>query len=177
MQMKKFEQDLQQRINEMPNSIEPDRDLWTGIDIAITESSTQVSSRPEDDRRWFSGIRQPMFAFAMAASVVFVAVLMWANYSNVPETSIYPTSEQLVQMLEEQHQQQKQALLASYEGQSAVTNNWQEQLQELDDAAKAIKLALQNDPNNMALLKMLQQVHQQQISLIETVYEPKWQQI
>ena len=44
-------------------------------------------------------------------------------------------------------------------------------------AADAIKAALENDPNNMALLRMLQSVYQQQIDLIERVHAPKWQQI
>ncbi|AGH47072.1 hypothetical protein C427_4973 [Paraglaciecola psychrophila 170] len=48
---------------------------------------------------------------------------------------------------------------------------------ELDDAADAIKTALENEPNNMALLKMLQSVHQQQINIIERVHSPKWSQL
>ena len=80
-------------------------------------------------------------------------------------------------MLSSQHQTQRDQLLVSLEGQPALTENWQEQLQELDDAAAAIKAALAQDPNNAALLKMLQNVYQQQISLIERVHSPKWRQI
>ena len=64
-----------------------------------------------------------------------------------------------------------------FEGKNALTNNWQQQLAELDSAAEAIKKALLNEPDNMALLKMLQSVHQQQINLIERVHSPKWSQI
>ena len=67
-------------------------------------------------------------------------------------------------------------MLVRFQEQPALTHNWQEQLTELDEAADAIKAALENEPNNMALLKMLQSVHQQQINLIERVHSPKWQQ-
>ena len=68
-------------------------------------------------------------------------------------------------------------LLVSYQKAQPITDNWQTQLEELDAAAEAIKPALKTDPNNKALLQMLQQVYQQQLSLIETVYNPKWQAI
>jgi hypothetical protein len=74
-------------------------------------------------------------------------------------------------------EQQKQALLVQYEAQPALTNDWQQQLDELEQAEQAVKLALQNDPENAALLKMLAQVYQQQLDLINRVHAPSWQQI
>ena len=76
-----------------------------------------------------------------------------------------------------QQQQQVNSLLASYESTTALTEDWQEQLKELDDAADVIKAALKDDPDNSALIKMLHHVYQQQIALIERVHAPKWQQI
>ena len=67
--------------------------------------------------------------------------------------------------------------MVRFQDQPALTQNWQDQLTGLDDAADAIKTALENKPNNMALLKMLQSVHQQQINLIERVHSSKWSQI
>jgi sugar phosphate isomerase/epimerase len=87
------------------------------------------------------------------------------------------SGDDLVASLSEQHQQQKSALLVEFKDQPALTENWQDQLKEMDEAAEAIKLALVNEPNNMPLLKMLQTVHQQQINLIERVHSPKWSQI
>ena len=79
--------------------------------------------------------------------------------------------------MSKQFETQKASLLVAYQDQNAVADNWQGQLAELESAADAIKAALQNDPNNMALLRMLQSVYQQQIDLIERVHAPKWQQI
>ena len=76
-----------------------------------------------------------------------------------------------------QQQQQVSSLLASYQSTPALTEDWQQQLKELDDAADAIKTALKEDPDNSALIKMLHHVYQQQIALIERVHAPKWQQI
>ena len=64
-----------------------------------------------------------------------------------------------------------------YQNQPALTDNWQQQLTELEDAERAIKQALDNEPENPALLKMLAQVYQQQLDLINKVHAPKWQQI
>ena len=72
---------------------------------------------------------------------------------------------------------QKQSLLVQYKNQDALTNNWQAQLQELEEAEQAIKQALENEPQNQALLTMLAQVYQQQLDLINKVHAPRWQQI
>ena len=80
----------------------------------------------------------------------------------------------LVSQLSQQHEEQKQFLLTGYAQQPALTDNWQAQLTELDEAATAIKTALREDPNNAAMVNMLQQVYQQQIKLIQSVHRPGW---
>jgi len=72
---------------------------------------------------------------------------------------------------------QKQSLLVQYQSQVALTDNWQVQLQELEDAEQAIKQTLENEPKNKALLSMLAQVYQQQLDLINKVHAPRWQHI
>lgn len=72
---------------------------------------------------------------------------------------------------------QKQSLLVQYQSQAALTDNWQVQLKELEDAEQAIKQTLENEPQNKALLSMLAQVYQQQLDLINKVHAPRWQQI
>lgn len=193
--MNKFEQALQEHINQLPREKAPERDLWTGIDVALTKemqnqqesdhlvvANSAASAVPPDSNNVTRLLKPTTSWFALAASVMLVAVTVWLGRGElfVPNNSDVPpalASEQLVTALFEQHELQKRELLAQFAGQQALTENWSEQLAELDDASAAIRVALQNDPNNMALLKMLQHVHQQQISLIETVYQPKWQQI
>lgn len=158
---KQFEQHLQQQLEALPEQQQPEKDLWRGIELAINQSQPYTNSAR---KRWY----------AMAASLLVVGFAGWLSWQ-MPQQAA--DAESLATLLSSQHQQQKQALLVSFKGQQALTNNWQEQLLELDDAAEAIKKALQQEPDNPVLLKMLQQVYQQQIDLIETVHAPKWQQI
>ena len=51
------------------------------------------------------------------------------------------------------------------------------QLDELAAAQKSIKKALEADPNNIELVKLLRWAQSQELAFIETAYAPKWQQI
>ncbi|WJG09774.1 hypothetical protein [Aliiglaciecola sp. LCG003] len=167
MQNKQFETDLRDKVSKLEKSKLPERDLWPGIEIALandlpTSQSTAhiITNRPK--------------IYAYAASILVVGLISWFVVMQKP-TGL--AQQDLVSLLSNQHQQQKQALLVKFQDQPALTENWQTQLTELDDAAIAIKAALKQDPDNIALLKMLQNVHQQQINLIERVHSPKWRQI
>ena len=72
---------------------------------------------------------------------------------------------------------EKQALLVQYQEKPALTDDWQSQLDDLEQAETAIKQALKNEPQNSTLLRMLAQVYRQQLELINRVHQPKWQQI
>lgn len=161
-----FEQQLQQQLADLPKEQQPNKDLWKGIELAIANSTPQQTDKPAAARM------HPLHA--VAASVLVVGLIAWLNWPAPIQQVNEPL---LAEVLSSQHQAQVEALLVKFDGQTAVTENWQQQLQELDSAANAIKKALQQEPDNLALLKMLQQVYQQQIDLIEQVYAPKWQQI
>ena len=166
MTMRTFEKHLEQQLNALPRERQPDKDLWQGIDLAIQARSDAPQTK-----------RQPVWL--ASAAMVMVAVIigfMMRPVSTDPEVNPV-TGQSLVKALSQQHEKEKSALLVSLEGTPAVTENWQEQLTELEDAAEAIKAALKEDPNNTALLRMLQSVYQQQFLLIERVHAPKWQQI
>ena len=168
--MNDFDKQLHARIDDLPTEKQPQRDLWKGIELGLTSEaiveekavSTRVSSN-----QWF----------ALAASVCLASVL-WLTVPQFFDThDTESPGYALVESMSQQQQQQVTSLLASYQSVPAVTDNWQAQMNELDDAALAIKTALKNDPNNAALIRMLHQVYQQQIALIERVHAPKWQQI
>ncbi|GAB5379581.1 MAG: hypothetical protein Alis3KO_29770 [Aliiglaciecola sp.] len=168
MNKKDFEADLRTQIDSLDKSKQPERDLWAGIEIALADEAspneisqqTQRSDKPK--------------IYAIAASVAFVGALTWFG---MQQSDPQIGGDELIAALSTQHQAQKDALLVKFQDQPALTENWQKQLEELDEAATAIKAALKQDPNNLALLKMLQSVHQQQIDLIERVHSPKWRQI
>ena len=155
-----FEIALVSQLSELNKVQQPDRDLWPGIELALLcESSEPLMV--------VSGKKM----YAIAATVAIFGLTGWLSVNQYP---VSLTGDELVASLSAQHLDQKNALLIRFQDQPALTKNWQDQLTELDDAAVAIKMALRNESNNMALLKMLRHVHQQQINLIERVHSSKW---
>lgn len=154
MSKQDFDDFLAQQLQEQKQELTPERDLWPGIERAI--NAPQSVKKPS----W----KMPL---ASAAAVLLVCAVGF----NVQQQSVEPMS-QLAQM-SDVFTQQKQSLLVQYQAQPALTDNWQQQLSELEDAEQAIKTALEEEPNNRALLSMLAQVYQQQLNLINTVHKPK----
>ena len=161
MKDNQFEQLLQQKLDTLPGEIQPQRDLWSGIDLAL-ENQAQHTNKPT---RWIG--------IAASIAVLGLAGLLSLNSLTKPNVKQSDLS-QLVNSMSEQHERQKQFLLASYEQQPALTDNWQQQLRELDNAATVIKSTLEKDPSDANLIKMLQQVYRQQIKLIQSVHQSRW---
>jgi hypothetical protein len=169
MNNQQFEQQLLSDISHLPQERQPERDLWPGIELAMNVSREEANTQSSV----VSFAKQPVW-YAMAASLLVVAMFAWTNLNNVRPAEV---NEAFVAQLALEHEQQKAALLVRFGEQPALTENWQQQLTELDEAANAVKKALLQEPNSIALLKMLQNVHQQQIDLIERVHSSKWTQI
>lgn len=158
-----FEKQLSVKLQSLEKNKLPERDLWTGIELGLATENKHVIPMGKSQK-----------GYLLAASILLVAMLGWMA-SDINHSAI--NGEELVARLSTQHQQQKNALLVYFKDQPALTDNWQQQLAELDEAELAVKAALAQEPDNMALLKLLQNVYQQQISLIERVHSPKWSQI
>lgn len=169
MQQHNAQQRLDDALAKLPTEKQPERDLWKGIELGLEQPVMDIPARTN---------RKPVW-LASAASFALLAMIGWFGLGggSQGQADLSAQSAALVQSLTQQHQTQVNALLVKFEGQTAVTENWQQQLQELDEAAVAIKAALAQDPANTALLQMLHHVYQQQIALIERVHAPKWQQI
>ncbi|NOU53166.1 hypothetical protein HG263_21945 [Pseudoalteromonas sp. JBTF-M23] len=153
-----FEQFLKESL-EQTKEVAPKRDLWPGIERALV---TQGHQQTQSSSYWpkLTGVA----ACTIAGLLAWQVVMKQPQQNTMTDISAF-------------FEQQKQSLLVQYESQPALTSNWQEQLQELENAEQAVKVALQSDPENAALLKMLAQVYQQQLDLINKVHEPRWQQI
>jgi hypothetical protein len=168
-----FDQDLSNQLESLNKDKQPERDLWQGIELALTQDEagqTESKNKNKNKNKNMDGNK----LYLLAATV---AVFGFVGWLSMGQNSMSLTGDDLVAALSHQHHQQKNALLVKFQDFPALTVNWQEQVEELDQAAEAIKTALQNQPNNMALLKMLQSVHQQQIDLIERVHSSKWSKI
>ena len=77
-----------------------------------------------------------------------------------------------IELLQTDHERNKQALLVQYQDQTALAPDWEEQMNQLEQAEQAIYDALKEDPENLELLKILRSVQTKQIDLIESVYAP-----
>lgn len=143
----------------------PERELWLGIEYAILNSApVQPNGKQQKKAHIYASI---------AATVCLFALSTWFVIEQTSEVQ----GLSLVAVLSNEHQKQKQALLLSFADTPSATNNWQQQLADLDEAEAAIKQALTEAPHNPALLSMLKQVYEQQLAIIETVHAPAWQTI
>jgi cytochrome c-type biogenesis protein CcmH/NrfG len=159
---------LKQCIKELNREKSPERDLWQGIEIALVEHEkpSQREQKQAKNILWRNTL-------AIAASVCLVVLVSYSAFYGDQQSGAM----QLVEQLSQQHEQQKARLLVSFQDMPTNTDNWQQQLNDLDEAEKAIKEALQDSPNNPALLGMLKHVYQQELAIIERVHAPKWQAI
>lgn len=161
MKENQFEHLLQQKLDKLPREIQPQRDLWPGIDLALENQAQHANN--------------PLLWAGLAASIAVFGLVGLLSLNIVTDPTLKPVElNQLVSSMSEQHEKQKQFLLTSYEQQPALTDNWRDQLNELDSAATIIKTALEEDPGDANLIKLLQQVYQQQIKLIQSVHRSRW---
>lgn len=154
-----FDDYLNESLTQLEKNITPDKELWHGIERAImTNKQNSTSHR---------ALWPKLTAIAACCAAALFSTML---FFTPPEVNTAVT-------MSEFFTKQKQGLLVQYQSQAALTDNWQVQLQELEDAEQAIKQTLENEPQNKALLSMLAQVYQQQLDLINKVHAPRWQQI
>ena len=147
--------------------VAPPKDLWRGIEASI--SRQQLRSQPQPNHRW-------RWATGIAASV-FVAVGVFMGTYTMQKPEVGTNSEaqahmNLLAMVTEQHQKQRDLLLTNYQdaGLTPTFNELESELQQLREAAMKVTQQLQQEPNNSELWKFLQWLHQQELELLKTMY-------
>ena len=146
---------LQTALSKLRKDRLPQRDLWTGIELAVLMG----------ERR-----RVPWLAMAAALLVCVIAVGGWLRTHRADPSATSPGS--YVEQLAAQHRNTIAALKAAYRNSPALTTNWNEQLDAMERAADSVSHALHDDPDNIALFKMLNDVYQQEVDLLRRVHEP-----
>lgn len=168
---------LDEQTTQLPNEIQPQRDLWSGIERAI-HNKEQAKSKKNNS----------YMPTAWAASLIAAVLITWLAFTPELETvgelltksndqQIVPG--QLVSLMQKSFKQQKQAMLVSF-GQPNISNLPQEmqtQLQQLAFARHAIEKALLADEDNTDLLNLLRFTQQQELNLLQQLYSPQWQSI
>ena len=167
---------LADEVTKLPMEMTPERDLWSGIERAISQQSQQATAEPTKQSNVF-------VPSACAASIALVAMVSWFTFSPSlgdkqgqelvklqPENT--PVQETLVDFMQHNFQQQKQALLVSY-GQPSLDKLppvMQKELKQLADARASIRKALLADENNADLLNLLDFTQQQELKLLQQLY-------
>ena len=109
-----YEQDLQRHLANMQKDKQPDRDLWAGIELAVTqEDSSTPSTQSVQGAKWY----------LVAATVAIFGLIGWLSLG---QQTVALTGDELVATLSQQHHQQKNALLVKFQDQPALTQNWQD---------------------------------------------------
>ena len=137
--MSNFDDKLAQHISEISKEKQPERDLWRGIELGITSQQGDASQ----DDALSSAVSSKQW-MAIAASACLVSLLWFAASFAFKADESRSDGYALIDAMSTQQQQHVNSLLASYESTTALTEDWQEQLKELDDAADVIKAALKD---------------------------------
>lgn len=165
---------LAEQVTMLPDEMAPERDLWPGIERAISHKSQQLTTDKQ---------KNIVVPSAWAASIAMVILMSWFTFSpaiNEKKPAVlvkiqeenFVTQGQLVDFMQKNFQQQKQTLLVSY-GQPTVDKlppAMQKELSQLADARASIRKALLTDENNADLLNLLDFTQQQELKLLQQLY-------
>jgi len=165
---KKADDSLQAEIAQLPKAMTPARDLWPGIEQAISRNAVTSAQR---------SARNIFMPTAWAASVVAAVLLTWLTLS--PEPATKNPAIALVAAMQQDFQQQKHSMLVNF-GTPDIKQlpiAMQTELIKLNSAQKTISNALAEDPNNSDLLNLLRWTQQQELDLLKQLYSPQWQNI
>lgn len=162
------EQALDQQVAQLPLEVLPQRDLWTGVERAITRYEQKATLNTSNHK---------IIPLAWAASFLVVVLLTWGVVSPPKEHISSPLT--LASIMESNFEQNIMLILTSYDqAQNKVLPiAMQKQFNELSSARAAINRALEQDPTNNDLLNLLKWTHRQELALMQQVYSPQWQTI
>jgi hypothetical protein len=165
---------LAAQVTMLPDEMLPERDLWPGIERAISHKNQQLTTDKQ---------KNVFVPSAWAASIAMVILMSWFTFSpainekyaavlvKMQEESLV-TQGQLVDFMQKNFQKQKQTLLVSY-GQPTVDKlppAMKKELSQLADARASIRKALLTDENNADLLNLLDFTQQQELKLLQQLY-------
>ena len=169
----------QRKLDQMIASHEPEltprRDLWRGVEAAINhaELDAQDGQKTSTKRASAKG-RHWSVGWAVAASLlVAITVLLISPWqTQAPGENSHMA---LVELLVNEHQQQRQMLLTSYQtaGYQTASMNLNDDLDQLRKANETIQLALAEDPQNRSLIELLVWVQRQELELLKAGYQPQ----
>lgn len=149
---------LQHAVEQVPRLQLPRRDLWPGIEHALADTAPQHAWKQ----------------YAALAAALLLILFTSLQYGRVqPAPVVAGIDQELLATIQSEHQQNKQARLVQYDTAQPFYQAWGTQMQQLEQAEQVIYNALREEPSNLELLKMLRQIQQRQLDLIDRVFAPR----
>jgi hypothetical protein len=148
------EHDFQWRrqMRDLGGPVQPQRDLWMDIAARIEAEQAQQAAAPPHRRRWLA----PFAAAASVAALALLAGLLWFNAS-APVTQLAARSSDPSAQLAQLNQQFKQ--VRSQDPRLAGASV------ELDAAADEIRQMLQQQPDAVFLVGLLNRTNERRLKL------------
>lgn len=159
------ELELAQRIRDLDDSIEPDRDLWRGIERQILDSP---------QRRWFD--RQDWMPWGVAASFVIATAALVLNLarpaSDFSQLAQQPVSNQAPPV---EYRMVHDPMVVQFDRvnsglQTATRDDLMRNLDILRQARMDLEQELLLDPGNQRARQMLIRLHEQELALLKQDY-------
>lgn len=152
---------LDQAIEQLPRAVQPQRDLWPEIEARLADRQAPAWSR-----------------LAVAASLVAALLLGWQLERWLPADSLARSQLAFVDILYRQHLSTRQQVLQQYQQVDARDPQMllptKTALEEVRQAQELLHQALQQEPKNAELIKMLQWLQQRELELIRKQHQPRW---
>lgn len=195
----KTEQDLQQRLAQLPGSIEPQRDLWPELAAKLAQTPQQPKwVEPAQKTKlpsgwwlaaaavamfglwgpWYSNVESPMLVQQQPAAV---------ERESLPETVEFPQTDRVYQhragvakvqvssetqwRMRSEYEQQRALKLAQITQVPDSFQDWKQQLQIWKQATHLVLLALQYQPDEPGLLRQLSKLQQQELAYLQKVVQ------
>lgn len=154
--------ELQRAIDHLPESMAPEKDLWPGIASGIKHSSQKAI--------WPN--------WAIAASLIAAVLIGWQLNQWLPSDSLARSQLAFIELLHQQHQQTRKQVSLQYQASGIPSAHGHETteaaLEEVRQAQTMLHQALQQQPENTELLKMLRWLQQRELELMRLQHQPRW---
>ena len=178
----KLDQKLQGAIDAMPREIEPERDLWAGIEarIKVDRAGNRTGVAP-----W--GIQRIAAAVALVAltALTTLQITDWTEQpeqpvavvtEHVPYPLVIPAALKDSEAFDDKYQEQRQAMIDLLDQSLATMTpetraKVEDNLKQINRALSDISDALSGDPDNVLLQQLLLTMYQEELAVFENVTE------
>ncbi|MFN6972298.1 MAG: hypothetical protein ACK4NN_15630 [Rheinheimera sp.] len=189
----KTEQDLQQRLASLPDTMEPPGDLWPELAARLAQTPQQtVVQNPVEKEKTQTG-----WWLAAAAAVMFTVWAPWQQSGDQPVVAQHQQQSDALSgreltvgaadsgyrngvvagrvsvtsetqwRLSNEFEQQRALQLAQINQVPEIYQDWKQQLQIWKQATNLVLLALQYQPDEPGLLRQLSKLQQQELAYLQ----------